>query len=64
MRLPLCAKSLPLVWLPEGLRRSEDYVTATHHRVVRILDLIQTDLLLQSRLDRRSQKKSSPTVCV
>jgi hypothetical protein len=39
------------MWLPEGLRRSEDYSTAACRRAAGIPDLIQTDLLPQSRLD-------------
>jgi hypothetical protein len=42
------------VWLPKGLPRSKDYSTAAYRRALGIPDLIQTDLLLQSRLDRRS----------
>jgi hypothetical protein len=51
---PLSLKSLPLVWLPEWLRRSEDYSIAACRCAAGIPDLIQTDLLLQSRLDQRS----------
>jgi hypothetical protein len=56
--------ALPLVWLPEGLRKSEDYSTAAHHHAEGIQHLIQIDLLPQYQLDRRSRKKSSFIVCV
>jgi hypothetical protein len=45
---------LPLMWLPERLHRSEDYSTTACLHATEILDLIQTDLLPQSRLDQRS----------
>jgi hypothetical protein len=40
------------MWLPEGLRRSEVNSTTARHHAAGIPDLIQTDLLPQSRLDR------------
>jgi hypothetical protein len=43
---PLSYLSLSLVWLPEGLRRSEGDSTAARRSAARILDEIQTDLLL------------------
>jgi hypothetical protein len=46
--------SLSLVWLPEGLHRSKGNSIAAQRSTVRILDRIQTELLLQSRLDSRS----------
>jgi hypothetical protein len=46
------------MWLPEGLCRSKDYSTTARRCATGILDRIQTDLLLQSRLDQR------PTVYV
>jgi hypothetical protein len=56
MRLPpLSLLSLPLMWLPEGLRRSKDYSIAARHRAAGILDLIQTNLLPQSWLDQRPE---------
>jgi hypothetical protein len=54
MHLPTSLSIVPPVWLCEGLRRSKDYSTAAHRHAARILDLIQTDLLLQSCLDQRS----------
>jgi hypothetical protein len=53
---PSCATplSLSLVWLPEGLRRSDDDSIVARRSPTRILDRIQTDLLQQSRLDPRS----------
>jgi hypothetical protein len=56
--------ALPLVWIPEGLRKSKDYSTTAHRHAEGIQHLIQIDLLPQSQLDQRSQKKSSFTVYV
>jgi hypothetical protein len=38
--------------------------TTARRRATAILDLIQTDLLVQSQLDQRSRRSSSFTVCV
>jgi hypothetical protein len=45
---------LSLMWLPEGLCRSEVDSTAARRSALGILDRIQTNLLPQSRLDPRS----------
>jgi hypothetical protein len=52
MRLPSPAPTpLPLMWLREGLHRSEFKSTTAHRRAAGIPDRIQTDLLPQSQLD-------------
>jgi hypothetical protein len=48
---PLSLLPLSLMWILEGLRRSEDDSTATRLSAAGIPDRIQTDLLPQSRLD-------------
>jgi hypothetical protein len=42
---------LSLMWLPEGLRQSEDDSIAARRSATGISDWIQTDLLPQSRMD-------------
>jgi hypothetical protein len=59
---PLSPLSLSLMWLTKGLRRSEGDSTAACQSAAGILDLIQTDLLPQSRLDLIQKELSSPYV--
>jgi hypothetical protein len=52
------------MWPPEGLRRSWDYTTATHHRATEFPDSVWSHLLLQSQLDRGFRGSSwSSYVC-
>jgi hypothetical protein len=60
-----CASSPPLSpGFSKGRIGAKVNTTTARRRAARIPDLIQIDLLLQSRVNRRSQKKSSFTVCV
>jgi hypothetical protein len=61
---PPSPKSLPLMWLPEGLRRSKVNSAAAHHRAAEILDPIQTDLLPQSQLGRRPKEVIIHRMCM